>query len=193
MNPTAGDESDNFELLKGLRVSDPHAFDVLVARFEAPLYRFFYYAHGQHDRAEDECGETFAQLVQAFHRMRGTPESLRAFVFGVARNVQRRGWRTRPVAQLDEDYLAEVVAPGPSAFETLSHREQVDQALALIRQFDDPERQVLLLRFVEEFKLEEISAALGIPLNTVKSILHRSCARLRQQMQANETNSGRRA
>ncbi len=192
MNPTFDDHLENDELLKGLRQSESQAFDILLARFEAPLYRFFFYAHGRHDRAEDECGETFAQLVHLFPKMRGEPESLRSFVFGVARNVQRRGWRSRSEAQLDADELAKVPTPGPSTFESVVHREQVEQALTLINQCNDPERQVLLLRFVEELKLEEISVALEIPLNTVKSILHRSCARLRQQMQANETSHGSR-
>lgn len=179
------------ELLNGLRERDPAAFDVLMDRFEAPLYRFFYYAHGHHDRAEDECGETFARLVSVFSKMRGEPESLRAFVFGVARNIQRRGWRTNPDGQLDPEQLATVPAAGPSVFELISDREQVDKALELIREYGDPERQVLLLRFVEELKLHEIATALEIPLNTVKSILHRSCRDLRMKMQPEESGCGR--
>ena len=46
------------------------------------------------------------------------------------------------------------------------------------QQFPDPEKQILLLRFVEDFKLEEIADVMAIPLNSVKSHIHRSRKKL---------------
>jgi RNA polymerase sigma-70 factor (ECF subfamily) len=41
------------------------------------------------------------------------------------------------------------------------------------------QREVLLARFVDEMSLEEIAAALEIPLGTVKSRIHNALATLR--------------
>jgi RNA polymerase sigma-70 factor (ECF subfamily) len=61
-------------------------------------------------------------------------------------------------------------------------REDLERALAAIDQFPEPQRQILLLRFVEGLKLEEIAAVMGVPLNSVKSHIHRSRQKLLQQL-----------
>lgn len=173
----------DLDLVTRLQALCPVAFERLVDIFEKPLYQFFYYSHGDHDRALDDCAETFVALVSAIGKMRGDGESLRAFVYGVARNVQRRGWRQKQLVGVGAEELERVADPGLSAFESLEKRQQFEKALDLIREFGDPERQVMLLRFVEELRLEEIAAVLEVPLNTVKSHLHRSCKRLRDKLE----------
>jgi DNA-directed RNA polymerase specialized sigma24 family protein len=44
-------------------------------------------------------------------------------------------------------------------------------------------RMVIILRYQEEAALEEIATTMGIPLNTVKSTLHRAHAMLRAKME----------
>jgi len=44
-------------------------------------------------------------------------------------------------------------------------------------------RMVILLRYQEEAGLEEIASIMGIPVNTVKSTLHRAHAMLRTKME----------
>src|SRR5437762_14027843 len=86
-------EGESFidELKKGA----PAAYEVLVERFEGPLYRFFYCDHRDHHRAQEQTAETFAQLVQSLRGMRGGREQLRAYVFATARHVQLRWIRER--------------------------------------------------------------------------------------------------
>lgn len=58
---------------------------------------------------------------------------------------------------------------------------------------EQPLRNVLLLRFVEECTLDEISEVLEIPLGTVKSHIHRGRARLKAALneKENENESAR--
>ena len=42
------------------------------------------------------------------------------------------------------------------------------------------QREVLLMRFVDDMDLKEIAAALNIPIGTIKSRLHRALETLRQ-------------
>jgi RNA polymerase sigma-70 factor, ECF subfamily len=171
-------------LLPGLRAQQAEAFEVLIARFEGPLYRFFYYSHGDTDLARDQSADTFAELVTALPKMRGGEEQLRAFVFGVARNVLRRGWRVRTIPAATDEELESVQDMRPGTFEQVAQRESFRRAIQLIGQFDEPARQVMLLRFVEDLKLVEVSGSMGMPLNTVKSIIRRSCAKLREHLEA---------
>lgn len=179
-NPDAAALSEE-ALVDGLRKGRPEAYEVLLDRFEAPLYRFFFYSHGDHDRAEDQCGETFANMIHAIHKMRGDAGALRSFVFGVARNVMRKEWRkqSRRPHQASEFQLERLTDPEPSSFQKASARQALERALEAINQFGEPARQILLLRFVEEMPLAEVANVLDLPLGTVKSYIHRCRKQLR--------------
>jgi RNA polymerase sigma-70 factor (ECF subfamily) len=51
----------------------------------------------------------------------------------------------------------------------------------LIAHLNDDDRELVVLRFAEEFSLPEIAEALSLPLGTVKSRLHRALSQLRQK------------
>lgn len=170
---------DNEALVEGLRAGDDEAFHLLLDQFETPVYRFFFYSHRDHDRAEDQCAETFSNMITAIHKMSSPPDSLKAFVFGVARNVMRRGWRQKQLYLPGDELIALNIDNRPDACRVAAGREQVARVMEAIERFDDPERQVLLLRFVEELHLAEIAQVLGLPVGTVKSHIHRCRKRLR--------------
>ncbi len=65
--------------------------------------------------------------------------------------------------------------PAPPAKE--ASRAELAAALGLL---EDRQREVLLMRFVDDMSLKEIAAALKIPLGTVKSRLHHALQRLRE-------------
>ena len=84
-------------------------------------------------------------------------------------NARQRAGR----AHSDEEALER--AP---ARDTAAGTEREELAAAL-RRLPDAQREVLLMRFVDGLLLEEISAALDIPLGTVKSRMHHALAALR--------------
>ena len=161
-------------LLKALCARKQEAYEILLDRYEAGLYRFFYYSHGNHQLAEDQCGETFATMIEAVRKMKSNKtNSLKPFLFGIARNVMRRSWRKSKLPRGKKIALDGLIDPCPSPFRKVATREQVAHALKAIEQFPDRQRQILLLRFVETFKLEEIAEVMDMPVNSVKSHVHR--------------------
>ncbi len=68
-----------------------------------------------------------------------------------------------------------------------------DIAQAMAR-LPDRQRRVFMLKEIAEFKQAEISDILGIPLGTVKSLMHRAVTRLRRELSKyNEKSSDKRA
>ena len=167
--------------LEQLRQGRPAAFEILVDEFEVALYRMFLCDHRDHHTAQEQTAETFAQLVHALPNMRGGPEKLRAFVFGVARHVQQRRWRMKKTksAQIGIEMANEVPDQRLRPPDEAVAREEYDSVIDTIGQFEQPLRSVLLFRFVEECSLEEIAEALDLPIGTVKSHIHRGRTRLR--------------
>jgi RNA polymerase sigma-70 factor, ECF subfamily len=179
----AQESKSDEQVLQGLRTHREEAYRLVLERYGDALYRFFYFSHRDRGLAEDQCGETFQLLVHNIGRMKSYDgASLKPFLFGIARNVLRRGWRRRGPPKEDDRTLAEVADGHASVLQEIVVREDLERALAAIDQFPEPQRQILLLRFVEGLKLEEIAAVMGVPLNSVKSHIHRSRQKLLQRL-----------
>jgi RNA polymerase sigma-70 factor (ECF subfamily) len=167
------------DLIKKLIACDEQAYERLLDEYEAPVYRFFYYSQGNHQIAQDQCGETFARFVAAITNFKSdNSHSLKAFIFGIARNVLLETLRRKRLIQKDVCSLEEIPSNKPSVFQEVSSSDEHKFILNIIGQFKEPERQILLLRFIEGLKLDEIAGIMNMPLNSVKSHVHRSRKKL---------------
>ncbi len=167
------------ELIERLIARDEQAYEMLLDEYEAPVYRFFYYSQGNHQIAQDQCGETFARFVVSIKNFRSdNSHSLRAFIFGIARNVLLETFRKKRLIREDVSLLEEAPSGRPSVFRQVSSSDELKFVLNIIAQFKEAERQILLLRFVEGLKLDEIADVMKMPLNSVKSHVHRSRKKL---------------
>ena len=167
------------ELINRLIARDEQAYEILLEKYEAPVYRFFYYSQGNHQTAQDQCGETFARFVVSIKNFKSNnSHSLRAFIFGIARNVLLETFRKKRLIREDVSLLEEVPSCRPSVFQQVSSPDELKFVLNIIAQFKEAERQILLLRFIEGLKLDEIAGLMKMPLNSVKSNVHRSRKKL---------------
>jgi RNA polymerase sigma-70 factor (ECF subfamily) len=72
------------------------------------------------------------------------------------------------------------LAPSPhEAVEDSDFQVHLRRALATLA---EPYRSIVVLREIQDFKYEEISSALELPLNTVKVYLHRGRRKLREAL-----------
>ena len=99
------------------------------------------------------------------------------FLYPVVKNTAiaiRKKRRREP--NVAEETVAGVAAADPPVEAGAARGELA----ALLAGLAESHREVLLLRFVDDFSLEEIGRALAIPLGTVKSRLHNAIAALRE-------------
>src|SRR6185436_651671 len=130
--------------------------------------------------ALDVLQETFLYLLKKFPGFTLTCE-LRSFLFPAVRNLgiaaRRKAGRLQSAG---DDTLAALPAPVPA-----NSADTVRDTLGVVvAALPAAHREVLLLRFVDGLSLNEIAAALDIPLGTVKSRLHHALDSLRQDEQA---------
>jgi RNA polymerase sigma-70 factor (ECF subfamily) len=156
--------------------SDQHLVD--AGDFDALYYRYRDWvaslAHRftrNHDDALDVLQETFAYLARKFPTLHLTA-SMKSLLYPAVRNLSLELIRKRRGATVGDDVLDLLPAP----FEAADERAELAAALSGIPQ---THREVLLMRFVDDLKLEEIASALEIPLGTVKSRLHNALESLR--------------
>jgi RNA polymerase sigma-70 factor (ECF subfamily) len=170
------------DLVARARSGDEAACREIVIRYERPIFNLI--ARMVHDRslAEDLSQETF---LKAFTRL-GLYDArykLSNWLFKIAHNTVIDHLRQRRPAtvSLEESSPAERDAAQLRAdaavrdpFEKLAQAELAQvlgRAVAALR----PEyRQVVILRYHEDFSHEEIADVMAIPVGTVKSYLHRA-------------------
>ncbi len=165
-----------------LQAGDERAFEILVAEFERPIVRFLYRYLGNLEEAKEVCQDVFIKIF------RGLPHfqnhcSLKTWIYRITLNAvlnEKRRWYQRlkdrfmgleGITQTHFDSL-----PDPEMSLTMSERcRRVNLAL---RELRPDHRAILVLRDLEGFSYQEISAALGLNPGTVKSRL----ARAREEM-----------
>jgi RNA polymerase sigma-70 factor (ECF subfamily) len=153
-------------------------------RFEAellpqlrPLFGAAYRMTGNAHDAEDLVQETFLRAYRAIDRFQpGT--SARAWLLTILQRVRtdafRRRQRRPQTVELTDEAPQVAVAPAQNAL--ASGYEELERALSGL-----PEtfRTAVVLRDVQDLSYAEIAEALGVPVGTVMSRIHRGRALLR--------------
>ena len=84
------------------------------------------------------------------------------------------------------DVASFIKADGASPEKQLIARQQVARLSSILEGLSQNQRTVFLLKFMEEMDLKDISEALDMPVNTVKTHLHRALKSVRSQLGANQ-------
>ena len=181
-------EDPDRELVARWKAGDPGAFEELVRRHESRVYRFLLRMLGDPAEAEDVAQETFLNLHRHGRRFRGEAR-FSTFVYRVAANgalnrrrgLGRRGnwYRRLAERQAAGDHLPEAPRDPESAAAGAQLGRMVQEALA---ELPEPLRLALVLCDIEGLGYGEIAAALGVPVGTVKSRIHRARGLLRERL-----------
>lgn len=159
------------------------AFDELVRRHEGRVFRLVRAATATREDAEDALQEAFLAAYRACGSFRGE-SAVRTWLLIIARNaayhVRQRRARTETAAADDTlESLASAAGWGDTdperRFEERERRDRLTAALATLAPSD---REVLVLRDMEELSGDAVARALGLTVPAMKSRLHRARLKL---------------
>ena len=177
-------ETEEVQIANGLRRRDPEVLDALIEQYQHRLLRYLAHMTGNRATAEDLFQETWIRVLEKGHQYNGKSR-FATWLMTIAHNVAIDHLRKKAPASLDEMRNTEDAAPfepmanGPSPFEQAAASEDRARIEAALEQVPPIFREVLVLRFQEQLKLEEIAKLVGIPLATVKTRLYRGVMALR--------------
>ena len=162
------------------------AFNRLVRAYERQVYNVALRVVGDVDTAEDVTQDTFLLAYRSLHQFRGG--IFRAWLLRIATNrcydeLRRR--QRRPAGSLEELAFEPRTqwSTLPAAEEPHARAERLELAgllEAALRQLPDDQRVVVVLSDIQGYSYEEIAAATGVSLGTIKSRLSRGRGRLRE-------------
>ena len=164
---------------------DQEAFGALYDRHAVRVYRHIYYMVGNAPEAEDLTGQAFLQAWQAIDRyqLRGAP--FVSWLMRIAHNLGVSYLRSRrEKAALPETLVDQSREGNPDeVLQRQADGERVREAILGLR---DEQRQVIMLRFVEDLEYREVAEIVGKSVPAVRVIQHRALNALRKQMRNDE-------
>lgn len=153
------------------RAGDASAWDALFTRYQLPLYVYVFELLHHEQTALDVVQETFINATRYIRSLRDDSR-FGSWLFSIAHQKCQQRWRKpRREEPLDESF-SECSTEELLPVELLIRAEQEEEFMTLLNQLPEIHRSVLLLHFLEEFPLEEISRITNTSVGTVKSRLH---------------------
>ncbi len=189
-------------LLRRMRAGDEDAFAHIYREKHPAIYRFALHMSGSATVAEDVTQEVFMALIRQPERFDPRRGNLNGFLFGIARNHLRKRWeadrRLVPFAgnvdDLDNFLLAAPAVNGRNGnghatsgmpapvHDEFSSTEAVSRVRQAISTLPENYREAVILCELEEMTYDEAALALGCPVGTVRSRLHRGRALLLEKL-----------
>jgi len=180
------------KLIDKCRVGDRTAFDVLIKRYERPIYHLAYRLAGNYDDAHDIAAETFLRIYRAI----GTFQcaiTLPAWINRIVANVfydTRRHAHRHPAVSLDalvektgDAHLATAEVKAMVTPEAYAEENERRAILSdAISELPDYQRAMVTLFHSDGRTYEEIADIMKVPVGTVKSRLNRARLALREKL-----------
>ncbi|HEY7954074.1 MAG TPA: RNA polymerase sigma factor [Polyangia bacterium] len=187
------DDSDE-SLMFRYRDGDVRAFELLVTRHRKAVYNFIVRFVRDAAQAEDVLQETFLRVIKSADAYEKQAK-FTTWLYTIARNLcvdaARRG-KHRRAASLDAPVNNDPEAP--ALIERIADagagvdRQAIGRQMALrmqeaIAQLPDEQREIFLLREVNDLQFNEIADIVGCPENTVKSRMRYALEKLREALE----------
>ena len=166
-------------LLQRARQFDENALIEVYDRFSPGLYRYAMRLLGDVDLAEDCVGETFSRFLFALKHGRGPNQYLQAYLYRVAHNWITDHYRrqTPPPLELKPDLQAD---PEDDPHQTVVQHLESQRVRSALAGLTPDQRQVIVLKYLEDWENKAIAEALDKPIGAVKALQHRALAALRR-------------
>ena len=163
---------------------DQSAFDMIYDRFADALFRYIYARCGNAALAEELTGDMWVRVVErlpAFRFAGSDPEAVFAgWLYTIARNLVIDSYRRQRMMHvpLTEALSSRDMSPDESVIADDDRRA----LRAAIEQLTADQREVVLLRFIEERSNADVARLTGRSENAVKVMQHRALAALARMM-----------
>lgn len=171
------------QVVEQVQRGDVQAYTLIIRHFQRPIYLYCYYLLGSREEAEDAAQDIFIKALERI-RQYSVKVSFSAWLYRIARNhcIDRIKDRNKGFKLLSiyRKHQQEAGIGG----EGLRYTEVVHE---LLEKLSMKERQILLLRALEEHSFEEI----GLIMDMNPGAVRKKYERLRSKLGRRQKNGGR--
>jgi RNA polymerase sigma-70 factor, ECF subfamily len=170
-------------------VSAQIQFEQVVREHQEFVFRTLARLTGRGEHVEDLAQEVFLRLYRGLENFRGEAK-LTTWLYRITLNVAQDEWKRRKKEQgttsfddPDAGWPERIRAGDGDAEQILSSRQAMAAVNEALGELSDNERAVIVMFHQEECTYEQIAMVLKLPINTVRTHLHRGRQKLKQRLQ----------
>ena len=167
-------------LLEGARKGDADALAQIFDTYSPALFRYAVRLCRDAAEADRIVGDVFAQLLEHLSDGRGPRSNLRSYLYQITYHVLVDHVRDASHVSPMDDALNVPDARLSVASQVEEHEMVRELEYAVAHGLTPEQQQVVLLRFVEGFSLQETAQITGKKVNAVSVLQNRAIAKLRQ-------------
>jgi len=187
MDDPGAQATQDVEWIKRAQQGEPEAFGPLVQKYQQRVFALVFHLVRRRDEVEDLAQEIFIKAFRAI-RSYNFQSSFATWLSRIATNHcydylrHERASRVSFYWQMGEDSQREIESNAESLpADALNHEEQTvlkDLVDRLLARAPENDRQILLLKELQDYSVEEIAEILNLKPTTVKVRLHRARKRM---------------
>lgn len=180
-------KTDTEQLVQDFLDGDAQAFKRLVMLYQTKIYNLALNYVKSPEEAKDLAQDIFVTVYRSLPKLR-EKEKFTSWLYQIAINhcrnrykkLSRRGYFSNISLDDEESFLQIAGDEGPEKL--LQRKNTINLVRATIDSMAEAEKEIILLRDIQELAYEEISDILQIPLGTVKSKLNRARTSLKDRL-----------
>jgi RNA polymerase sigma-70 factor (ECF subfamily) len=176
-------ESGLDDLARRVSDGDSEAFQTLYESHLDTIYRYVYYKVGNGQLAEDLTQHIFMKAWEAINRYQWRELPFQHWLLRLARNTVIDHYRSTKPANAS---LLDPIGDGVDPEEELAQSEMIQTLQQAVRQLPDEQREVIVLRFIEQMPHADVALHLGKSAATVRVIQHRALQALRRLLEQDD-------
>lgn len=148
--------------------------------FSDAIFRHCYFRVSNRERAKDIMQETFLK-VWAYIAEGNRIEHMKAFLYRVANNMVIDEYKKKKTYSL-EKLQEQGFEPGIDERSRIEHSIEVKQVMKFIEALPNDDRDLFIMRYIDDLGPKEISALLNETENAVSVRLHRGLKKLKEKI-----------
>ncbi len=155
------------EIIQSILGGDKEVFRVLVDRYAGMFIGYALNLCGDYETASDLVQEALISAYNCLDRLRDR-SSFPSWVAGIMKNIYRNLGRKKSIPTIPLEFLKEKgFDPPDSDIKSTYSEEELGMVMKCVYSLPEKYREVLMLRYVEDFSYKKIAEVLNIPESTV--------------------------
>ncbi len=171
-------------LIRRAQQGDQQALVEIYERCQPSIYTYIFYRTGDQALSEDLSAEVFVRMIDKLSTFVLDQRPILAWLYTIARNLVIDYYRraNKQVAiEVEDTLMADDETTRPAA--VVEMRLDQQSLVKALRHLTEEQRQVIILKFVEDRSNAEIATLLDKTEGAVKSLQHRALAALQRVLE----------
>ncbi len=175
-------------LIEGAKKGKEQDFEALVLMYQDTAYNVAYKYFQNHEDALDATQESFIKVFKNIKKFR-QESSFKTWLYRIVMNTCNDIFRSRKATAYTEsifkegeegEYIVQLEDKDKGPLERIISHEESSRLMKSLYKLPKEQKEILILRDMEDLSYEEIGFILSINLGTVKSRINRARLKLRE-------------